>query len=266
MPAIWRNINRFGKATVMALATSALIAPVVNADTNGGGSLPNFMMTWDATGDQQGPLNYDPLIYGTASWGTFNLGGPAGARTRTGWRYEGGFSGTDNAWTLSWDCVVNPDPFVDATINVTNNSLLPQTFLVIMPLAIAPAIPDGTIMNGSVSAIVTDGNFDGTALLTASGLDPVYRAFIDNNQVASMWTGYALAAIGPGNSNSDSLSFTNQPGPPANNEIKIILQFNLSPGDSASLTGIFDIQPIPGPAGLSILAIFTAFGARRRRR
>jgi hypothetical protein len=266
MPAYWRSFTRIGAPSILAVAACGFIAPGALAGSAGG--LPNFMMSWDASGDSQGIFTYNPDNFATTQtqFGTWQLGGPAGDRTRTGWRYQGGLVG--ETWELTWDCVVNPNPFVDATINVTNNSLMSQTFWVYMPLSIMQIVP-ASLMSGSVSAVVTDANFSNGALLSATALDPVFRGYIDGvaQPNATLWgSGYNLAAPLFG-TNSDTTSFTGQVGPAATMaEIAVALRFDLSPGDSATVTGTFDIQPIPGPAGLSLLAVFAAVGARRRRR
>jgi hypothetical protein len=274
MPAIWRNVDRFHAAGAIAVTAFGLVASTASADDGSLGP-PNFMMTWDVTGDTVDALTYDPAIYGTVEWGTWTLPGGTGmdpgaeSHDRTGWRYQGGLSGISDAWTLTWDCVANADPFVDATINVTNNSLTTQTFWIYMPLAITPPITTITSMAGSVSAVVTDANFDGGGLLATTPTDSVFQGFIDTLPVANarMWnpeSGYSLAAPAFG-ANSDTESFNNQTGPPALTQIAVQLRFTLSPGDSASVTGTFDVMPIPGPGGLSLLA-FSLLACGRRRR
>jgi hypothetical protein len=266
MPATWRNVDRFTATSAVALAAFGLFAPAALGD-NSGSNPPVFFMQWDASADGLAPNTYNPANFGSLEFGTWVLGSndpsqPGGAlREQTGWRYQGGLENA--AWTMSWDCVVNEDPFVDATINVTNNSNVVQTFWVYMPLAINPAIPGGTIMNGSVSAVLSANTFDGATLTSNPGF-AVYEAFIDGSSVASMWNPYALAAIPFGSAN-DNNQFNNAAGPAANTEIAIRLRFDLSPGDSASVTGIFEIQPIPAPAGLAVLALIGVCGSRRRR-
>jgi len=272
----------------MAVASVGILTTSSRADLNPpppGTPAPAFMMIWDHDSNSStSPDEYNANNFATTptEWGTWNLGGTAGPggqgyvdgapRTRTGWRYRGDHSNT--MWSFSWDCTINEDPFVDATINVQNNSTVTQTFWVYMPLNIAPPIIPNTLMSGSVSAVVSDGNpFDGPgASLASNGVDSVYTAFIDpafSGDPAAIartqWNpGFSLNAPQFGANNANA-NYANELGPGATTSIALRLRFTLSPGDSASVTGLFDIQPVPGPTGLPLLALFgLAIGRRRR--
>jgi hypothetical protein len=268
MPAIWRNRFQTGRSVAVAVASLGLCGVAL---AGSGGPEPAIQMTWDATGDGVGAFTYNPDDFATTqtSFGTWTLGGtpqnPGPVRTEDGWRYRGGFNGINNAWTLSWDCVMNTDPFVDATINVTNNSASTQTFFIFMPLNILPTGP-GVVMDGSVSASLSSQSFFNPATLAAAGTESVYQAYINGGLVKTLWDpGYSLTA-GPLSSAGDTANFNNTPNGSLANQLAIQLKFTLSAGDSASVTGIFNVVPVPGPAGLSVFALFGALGGRRRRR
>jgi uncharacterized protein (TIGR03382 family) len=269
MPAIWRSIDRFHAAGLVAVAAFGLVSSVALAEDEPGPP-PNFHMLWDATGDTTDPFYYDPSDFGSMEFGTWVLEGGwaqdpgAETHTRTGWRYQGNIVGEN--WLVEWDCVANADPFVDATITVTNNSAAVQTYTMYMPLLIAPPIFGGTSMSGFVSAGVTDGTFD-SATLGTTLVDPVFQGYIDTVAIpnATLWNpGYTLVAPTPFSSNSDSDSFLGAAGPAALAEIAVRLTFTLTPGDSASVTGQFDV--VPGPGALAVFAVYGLVAGRRRRR
>lgn len=271
MPANWRNVAEISAAGLaLAAAVGLTSSAFATGDPTPPGSDWNFLMTWDASNDQLDPFDYNPFELGSQQYGTFMLGGgdngEGGAlREVTGWRTQGGINNA--SWTMQWDCVVNPDPFVDATINVTNTSSVVQTFWVFMPLALAPVITDPTLISGSVSAVVQASSFAG-ATLAATAIEPVYQAFVDGvPQVgaAQMWNpGYSLNA-GPFGVANDNASFVNLAGPNGASMIALQLRFTLSPGDSASVTGIFSIEAVPAPAALAVLGLAGLIGGRRRR-
>jgi hypothetical protein len=55
------------------------------------------------------------------------------------------------------------------------------------------------------------------------------------------------------------------PGPAANASIAIRFTFDLTPGDSASMTGLFVVVPEPGTVAL-IVPVLAGMGLWRRRR
>lgn len=275
MPANLRN--RFRTASSAAVALS--ISGIALAD-NGQGPAPVVGMTWDATGDPQTtPFSYNPEHFAStpASFGTWQMGGtaqnPGPVREVTGWRYRGGFNESSaNLWSLTWDCVLDPDPFVDATINVTNNSGSEQTFIIFMPLNIINVDPSSQ-MDGSVSASLSSQSFLNPATLKADapglGAESVYQAYINGSLVRSLWNpGYTLTAA-PLASAGDTTNFGNEIGPGASGPTPTLglqLKFRLSAGDSASVTGIFNIVPVPGPASLAVFGVFGLVAGGRRRR
>jgi MYXO-CTERM domain-containing protein len=267
MPAIWRN--RIQTGLLIAVSASALgLSSIAKADTTGQAPAPPVQMIWDATGDGVDPNTYDPNQFATTqtSFGTWDLVNQVGQhRTETGWRYRGGTNGIGNAWTLSWDCVVNQDPFVDATINVTNNTQATQTYTIFMPLPIVAVGPNAQL-DGSVSASLSSQSFITPALLATNGIDSIYQASINGTVVKTLWDpGYSLAAA-PLAAAGDTTNFANLIGPAVvANTIGVQLRFTLSAGDSASVTGIFNITNVPGPASLAVFGLFGLAGGRRRR-
>jgi hypothetical protein len=268
MPAIWRKVTGFNATRIVALAAIGLIAPFAGAD-DVPTTPPNFLMTWDASLDALNPDTYSPDEHATTatSWSTVFMNGTE----YTGWRYIGGI--TNELWTLTWDCIVNDDPFVVATINVTNNAASTQNFSNYMSLPIAGTY-DPTLMNGSVSAgLVNNGAFSTGASLAANA-DPIYQAFIDpganppaSSASRTMWNpGFSLNANPGTPSLAANDAFAGEIGPGAFSSIALKLQFDLSAGDTATVTGIFQIAEVPGPGALALFAAFGVLTGGRRRR
>ena len=230
-----------------AVAALGLLAMPANAD------LPGFMMEWDASHDTQNLFRYDPADYGDSY-----QEGP------DQWRYIGQLR--SEMWSIDWNVLVDPDPLVDAQIVVTNNADVFQTFSLLMILGVDP-LADG-IARGSNSATVTNEfNFDEGATLRTAGSGSIYRAFIDGGSPFKtlMDSPFALETDPiPFDTDSDTESFSNLASGPVNQTMAILLEFELSPGDSASINGFFEI--VPGPGGLALFAVFgLGLGGRRRR-
>ncbi|MBT8485408.1 MAG: hypothetical protein HKO59_06065 [Phycisphaerales bacterium] len=243
---------------------AAAIALTVGSSAFAGLTTPSFLMTWDASLDASDPFAYDPGDFGDVidqGLGTF--------------QYLGSLSGS--TYDVDWDVSVNDDtfggltggdgPFINAAITVTNNSDEFQSFSLLMTLGGVSPIGPSSLMAGSVGATVTNNQVDGDATLRAGAGGSVYSGLIDLASVATLWDDpYSLVATGPFATASDDTSFGDPvkvPGPAVTDSISILLEFELSPRDSASVSGTFSV--VPGPGALSLLAVFGLAGRRRRR-
>lgn len=70
----------------------------------------------------------------------------------------------------NWNVLIDPDPVISGTASVTNNTLATQWYTLIFSLPIAPSIPGGTLIGGSIQGGVTDNTGNGATLMTASGM------------------------------------------------------------------------------------------------
>src|SRR5262245_9330353 len=183
-----------------------------------------------------------------------------------------GFTPGNGLFTVnSWDSQFNTDPFVTNNFNVTNNSAGTLIFDVTVTQPVVVTGPQ-TAMSGSVGITLT--NTTGTAVLTDAGAD-VYRALIDGAVVRALLPApYTLTCTPPFCSTTDSDDFGIFPNPPeigpqANTDIAIRIRFALSPGDSAGITSVFNIEAVPETSTAAILAIGLiglAIAARRSAR
>ena len=67
-------------------------------------------------------------------------------------------------YSVGWDLRVNPDPFVDGTITLTNLSANAKDFTINLGLSVSPAF-NPSKMGGSISASLSDLNGSGSATL-----------------------------------------------------------------------------------------------------
>jgi hypothetical protein len=175
-----------------------------------------------------------------------------------------------NSWISSYD----RDPFVTNNFNVTNISGLTQTFSVTI---LSPVVPTGpqTSMTGSVGLTLTN-TADTTALVTSLAPNAVYTALIDGVNVQTLanhpFTLTCDTPPGPVTpfctGTSSGLSFSNVLGPAAASTIGITIQFQLSPGDSAGVTSVFNITAVPEPGTLLLVVggvVGLVVSGRRRR-
>ena len=157
-----------------------------------------------------------------------------------------------NGTVTSWSSVYDTDPFVTNNVSVINTTGVVQTYIVGVTSPIVPQLPL-TNMNGSIGMTITN-NLVGSATLTSSAPNAVYRAFIDGLAVgptAELASNpYTLTCAAALCSTTQNLSFGSPVpvlGPGANSSIGITLRFTLTPGDQASITSVFNIVAVPEP-------------------
>ena len=250
--------------SLRALVTGATAALVVSASFALSASatpLTGASMNWSI---QETGQNGTANMLNLATCNSTDVGGDC---TLNNWTPGHGLY-TVNSWTSAWDT----DPFVTNNLNVTNNSLSTMIFdvTVTSPVGLTGPFTD---MSGSIGITLT--NTAGTVLLDSFLSNAIYVAIIDGSPVFPLFPApYALSCTGQFCSTTDSDDFgvfPNSPvvGPQANATIGIRVQFQLSPGDSAGITSVFNIEPQPvpepTPASLLVLGLVALVAARRGR-
>jgi hypothetical protein len=172
-------------------------------------------------------------------------------------------------WSLdSWDLDVDPDPTISNVFSVTNNTAFTQSFVVSVLLPTGISFGPPSLIRGSIQGGATDNNFNGVTL-SNTGTSSIYDGLIDGASVRTLFDS-PTSVSGFGSVSLVGTSF----GIPiqeviavaTNATIGLTLRFDLTAGDSASFTSVFDVQPIPEPGTALLLGLGLASLAAGRRR
>jgi hypothetical protein len=184
------------------------------------------------------------------------------------------FSGSNTSaagqYAVDWNLVMNPDPFINGAVTVTNLSSSAQNFTVNLNLPVTPAFSPG-LMGGSIDATVYDLNSSGTATLQPQGSvsNPIYFGRIDNTSLLLMFAQVvSCGGVGCSGNSGESQMPPSIPVAGVNTNIGTRLVFNLSAGDKVTFSTHFEVLPVPVPAAAWLMgsALAGLFGARRRAR
>jgi hypothetical protein len=175
-----------------------------------------------------------------------------------------------STWDFHWDVTADPDPLVTSALAITNTTAFTQTFTSIITIPVTPAVTPSSLIRGSIGGSVSDANSSGAATLSTASGTALYTALIDGSPVQTLYADpYSVNVVLP--DDTSSVPSTNfgipvfLPGPAALTSIGIQIKFTLTPGDSASFTSVFRVEPVPEPAGLALVGI-AAVGMLVRRR
>jgi len=175
--------------------------------------------------------------------------------------------------TLSnWNMTFDNDPVVSGTTAVTNNNLISsQQFTLLFTLPTGPIGPS-TLSGGSLQGGVTDNTGDGATLSTAGAGTAFYKGLIDgaSSPARTLYPDFASYSAGAFLSNNvPNVAFgtpiPSLPSPAVVGNIGIMLDFILTPGDSASFTSNF-VVVVPEPATGAMVAFGLLALALYRRR
>ncbi len=234
---------------------------------------PNFLMTWDASNDGAVPYTFNwkdvgeikgPGYFDSPPWGVV-----------TAWNYHGSLQGLGgNWWNLAWSCLFNDGVAVSATgrrfvlanVVITNTDIKEQSFSLLMTLPVPQALVAPQEW-GSIFGTVTDNFGDGATVsapdgsrIYTPGIDGVDEApgFLMNAPFSQSAVPFGSALVGPAQFGVVPASQDIDAG------ISLLLQFDLTPGDSALFTLALEVIPVPGPGALALLGALGILRGRRR--
>ena len=126
----------------------------------------------------------------------------------------------------------------------------------------------GNVMNGSVTATLTDLNGNGATLGSNPAGAAIYTATINDVAVQTLWNpqfGFAVGQFLSGATVPASFANVTLPsGVPADGNAGVVLRFTLSAGDAVSFAYTFNV--VPGPGALALLACAGCATNGRRRK
>jgi len=172
-------------------------------------------------------------------------------------------------WSLdSWNLSTDPDPTISNVFSVTNNTAATQSFVVSVALPTSISFGPPSLIRGSIQGGATDNNFNGVTL-SNTGSSAIYDALIDGGTVRTLFdsptsvSGFGSVSLG---SISYGIPVQESVAVATTSSIGLTLRFNLTAGDSASFTSVFDVQPIPEPGTALLVGFGLASLAAGRRR
>jgi hypothetical protein len=165
---------------------------------------------------------------------------------------------------------VDTDPKLSATVDVLNTTAGTQQFTATFTATGLGTSGNPTTTTGGVAGGATDNGGDTTTTLGTVTGSAFYTALIDNATYQTLYP--SPFQFGPGavpmfdSANFPALNYGPQAGAAIVNSAGIKLDFTITGQDSASMTGTFNLKPVPEPGTALLLGFGLLLIAKRERR
>lgn len=162
----------------------------------------------------------------------------------------------------AWESKFDTDPFVTNNLSVTNPSGSTQSYIFTVTSPVAPPL-GSTTMDGSIGITVTSTPTPVT--LSSTSPNAIYIARLDGASVQTLFNHPSSVSCGtPFCSTTSNAGFGPTAGPGVTTNMGIDIRFSLSPGDSATITSVFNIVPEPTTVSLVALGLLALVAQHRR--
>jgi hypothetical protein len=158
------------------------------------------------------------------------------------------------------DLRFDPDPLIYGNILVQNNTGSTQNYL--FGFSIPTTFGAPSLIRGSIdtSIIGTAGQISTVAAF------PIYSAQIDSVTIQTLQNSPFTLTTSQGAVSSSAQFGFNLNNIPVASSIGILLQFQLSPGDTAAIISDFEVVAVPEPATMTLVFVGACLLAYRRQR
>jgi hypothetical protein len=198
----------------------------------------------------------------------------ASSGSMTIFQSPGNAAASYGAADVKYSVLVNTDPVITHNLVLTNNTAVPQAYVMLMHLPLdAGPVAAPTAVGGSVDVDVQDETGDGARLGVIDAATPIYQASTDSGYVKALLLGAPDLVTGVYETQNTSATFgapiPSLAGPVAlTHGVSLQLAFTLTPGDTATVVSNFVLegQIIPEPASLVLgaVGVWVLVGWRRR--
>jgi hypothetical protein len=172
---------------------------------------------------------------------------------------------SNGVFEAAWNLTFKSDPYAVSWVSIRNTTGTSQIYTVTFIEPVSPTIGPSSIYGGSVGGSLTTDALGG--YVSTVPPESLYLGMIDGIGILSFYPHpSSLSRPNGGTTMIDLQETWGLVDGPVNSGISIQHKFELGPGDALALSGYFQVEPVPEPATLFLLAAGAAVVLRRRSR